>query len=253
MVNIVEKVIKEVEPLEDAVLIEGLPGIGHVGRIVAEHIIHEFNGEKVLELYCDDFPPQVLVNEDGTVEFMNNSIYIIKEPIPIIVVTGNTQALTPMGQYQTSKRLTELGIKYGARVVYTIGGFGIGNLKENPAVYVAATSKELANKIKGHGAVFRGDGGGILGAAGLMLTFSKLNGIDGACIMGETPGYLIDPKSAGRVLEVLSKILGIEINMDEIEKRAKEMEMFLEKIRNFEKSQEQKQAMPRDDDLRYIG
>ena len=253
MISIIERVIKEVEPLENAVLIEGLPGIGHVGKIVAEHIIHEFNGEKVLELYSDDFIPQVLVNVDGTVEFMNNSLYIIKKPIPIIVVTGNTQALTPMGQYQISKRLVELGIKYGARIVYTIGGFGIGSLKENPAVYVAATSKELANKIKEYGAVFREDGGCILGAAGLMLTFSKLSGIEGVCIMGETPGHLIDPKSAGKILEILSKILEIEINMDEIDKRAKEMEIFLEKIRNFEKSLEQKHAMPKDDDLRYIG
>ena len=58
MVNIIENIVKHAEPLKDAVLIEGLPGIGHVGRVAAEHIVEEFNGEKVLEIYCDDFPPQ---------------------------------------------------------------------------------------------------------------------------------------------------------------------------------------------------
>ena len=260
MVKIIERVIKKVEPLKDAVLIEGLPGIGHVGRIAAEHLIQEFQGEKVMELYCYDFPPQVLVNEDGTIESMNNEIYIIREPIPMIVVTGNTQALSPIGQYQLSERLVEIGIKYGARITYTLGGFGIGRIKEDPLVYVAATSKELAERIKAHGALFRADGGGIVGAAGLMLTFSKLMGIEGACLMGETPGYLIDPKSARKVLEVLAKVLNIEIDMGELEKRAREMEAFLERIRRFEKQLEQghlmireKDKRQREEDLRYIG
>ncbi len=258
MVKIIEKKIKDVEPLKDAILIEGLPGIGHVGRIAAEHLIHEFNGEKVLELYCDDFPPQVLVNNDGTVEFMNNEFYIIKEPVPMVVVLGNTQALSPTGQYHLSQKIVEIGIRYGANITYTLGGFGIGKLKDDPEVYVASTSKELADKIKELGAEFRQDGGSIIGAAGLMLTFSKLNGIEGVCLMGETPGYLVDPKSARKVLEILSKIVGFKISMKELEERAKEMEKFLEKIRKFEEEalqqQQQQQQIPAsDDDLRYIG
>ncbi len=259
MVKIIENKIKDVEPLKNAVLIEGLPGIGHVGRIAAEHLIHELNGEKVLELYCDDFPPQVLVNNDGTIEFMNNEFYIIKEPVPMIVVLGNTQALSPDGQYQLSQKIVEIGIRYGANITYTLGGFGIGKLKDKPEVYVASTSQELANKIKELGAKFRQDGGAIVGAAGLMLAFSKLSSIEGVCLMGETPGYLVDPKSARSVLELLSKILGFEISMKELEDRAKEMEKFLEKIRKFEEEaiqqqqQQQQISANNDDDLRYIG
>jgi uncharacterized protein (TIGR00162 family) len=254
MVKIIEKIIKDAEPLKDAILIEGLPGIGHVGRIAAEHLIHEFNGEKVLELYCDDFPPQVLVNNDGTVEFMNNEFYLIKEPVPMVVVLGNTQALSPAGQYQLSQKIVEIGIRYGAKITYTLGGFGIGQIKDTPTVYVASTSKELADKISELGAEFRQDGGSIIGAAGLMLTFSKLNGIEGVCLMGETPGYLVDPKSARRVLEILSKFVGFEISMKELEERAKEMEKFLEKIRKFEEEALQQQQIPAsEDDLRYIG
>ncbi|WP_292460633.1 proteasome assembly chaperone family protein [Methanothermococcus sp.] len=255
MVKIIEKKINDAEPLNDAILIEGLPGIGHVGRIAAEHLIHEFNGEKVLELYCDDFPPQVLVNNDGTVEFMNNEIYLIKEPVPMVVVLGNTQALSPAGQYHLSQKIVEIGIRYGAKITYTLGGFGIGKIKDTPAVYVASTSKELADKISKLGAEFRQDGGSIIGAAGLMLTFSKLNGIEGVCLMGETPGYLVDPKSARRVLEILSKFVGFEVSMTELEERAKEMEKFLEKIKKFEEEaiKQQQQIPAREEDLRYIG
>lgn len=254
MIKIIERKIKDVEPLKDAILIEGLPGIGHVGRIAAEHIVQEFNGEKFMELYCDDFPPQVLVNDDGTIEVMSNEFYMIKEPVPMIVVLGNTQALSPAGQYHLSERIIDIGMKYGAKMTYTLGGFGIGKIKETMNVYVASTSKELAEKMKELGAEFRKDGGGIVGAAGLMLTFSKLKGIEGVCLMGETPGYLVDPKSARAILELLSKAIGFEIDMKELEERAKDMEKVLEKIRKFEEEAVmQQQRVPTDDDLRYIG
>ncbi|WP_423792460.1 proteasome assembly chaperone family protein [Methanocaldococcus indicus] len=257
MVKIITRKIKDVEKLENALLIEELPGIGHVGRLAAEHLVHEFNGEKFLELFCYDFPPQVLVKDDGTIEYMCASFYRIEEPKPMIIVVGNTQALSPIGQYHLSEEIVKIGIEYGANFVYTFGGFGTGKISEEIKVYGATTKKELAEKIKEYGIVFRTDGGGIVGAAGLMLLFADLNNIPGICLMGETPGYFIDPNAAKAVLEKFGKIENIEINLEELEKRAKGMEEFFDKIRKFEeemiKNLQQQKKPAHDDDLRYIG
>ncbi|ENN96694.1 hypothetical protein J422_00946 [Methanocaldococcus villosus KIN24-T80] len=253
MIKFIKRKIKDIK-LENALLIEGLPGIGHVGRLAAEHLVHEFNGEKFLELYCYDFPPQVLVKDDGTIEYMKADFYAIKEPKHMIVVLGNTQALTPVGQYHLAEEIVKLGIEHGANFVYTFGGFGIGKLVKEAKVYGATTSKELAEKLKEHGVIFRNDGGGIVGAAGLMLLFADLNNIPGICLMGETPGYLIDPNAAKAVLEKFSKLENIEINMEELEKRAKSMEQFIERIKKFEEETlKALQKPPSDEDLRYIG
>ena len=48
--------------LEDPVLIEGLPGVGHVGKLAAEHLLEEFDGELVRRVYATEFPPQVNVD-----------------------------------------------------------------------------------------------------------------------------------------------------------------------------------------------
>jgi proteasome assembly chaperone (PAC2) family protein len=53
---------KEVN-LRDPILIEGLPGIGHVGKLVADHLVKELKAEKVVEIYSHHFPPQVMVLE----------------------------------------------------------------------------------------------------------------------------------------------------------------------------------------------
>ncbi|ADG13712.1 protein of unknown function DUF75 [Methanocaldococcus infernus ME] len=254
MVKMIRKVVKEIDPLKDALLIEGLPGIGHVGRLAAEHLVHEFNGELFLELYCYDFPPQVLVKDDGTIEYMRAEFYKIEEPKPMIIVLGNTQALSPIGQYHLSEEIVKIGIEYGASFVYTFGGFGTGKISEEPKVYGATNRKELAEKIKEHGVEFRSDGGGIVGAAGLMLLFADLNNLPGVCLMGETPGYLIDPNAAKAVLEKFSSIENIKIDMEELKKRAKSMEQFIERIRKFEEEMvKAMQKPPSDEDLRYIG
>jgi hypothetical protein len=68
--------------------------------------------------------------------------------------------------------------------------------------------------------------------------------------MGETSGYLVDPKSARAVLEVLQDVVGFEVGYEALEERAEEMEEVVGKLQEM---QQQQQAIPTDDDLRYIG
>ncbi|NLU03902.1 MAG: proteasome assembly chaperone family protein, partial [Methanothermobacter sp.] len=60
-------VLEDIE-LSSPIFIEALPGIGHVGKLAADHIIDELKAVKFAELYSPSFPPQVLVDEDGIVE-----------------------------------------------------------------------------------------------------------------------------------------------------------------------------------------
>jgi len=68
--------------------------------------------------------------------------------------------------------------------------------------------------------------------------------------MGETSGYLVDPKSARAVLEVLQEVVGFEVGYDSLEDRAEEMEEVVKKIQEMEQGQG---GAPSDDDLRYFG
>ena len=51
--------------LKDAILLEGLPGVGNVGKLAATHLIEELKAKKCMEIYSSHFPPQVLIDEDG--------------------------------------------------------------------------------------------------------------------------------------------------------------------------------------------
>jgi hypothetical protein len=67
--------------------------------------------------------------------------------------------------------------------------------------------------------------------------------------MGETSGYLVDPKSAQAVLEILQDLIGFDVDYASLEERADEMEEVVRKIQEME----QGPATPSDEDLRYIG
>jgi len=47
--------IKEIT-LKDPILVEGLPGVGHVGKLVADHMVEELKAEKIIEIYSPHFP-----------------------------------------------------------------------------------------------------------------------------------------------------------------------------------------------------
>ncbi len=70
--------------------------------------------------------------------------------------------------------------------------------------------------------------------------------------MGTTSGYLVDPKSAQAVLSVLSSILDMQVDTQNLEDRAKDMERIMAKILEMEQMQGPREIGV-DEDLRYIG
>ena len=68
----------KIPKLKNPILIEGLPGIGNVGKLAVEHLIDSINATKFADMYSKDFPPQVFINPDGTTELVKNEFFYWK-------------------------------------------------------------------------------------------------------------------------------------------------------------------------------
>ncbi len=238
--------------LNKPVLIEGLPGVGNVGKLVAEHIIQELEAEPIVEIYSCHFPPQVLVNENGTVHLCKNEIYAWKsKKQDLLIVSGDQQSVTNEGHYIISEKMLDLAQQYGVSRIYTLGGYGIGQLVERQTVLGAANDAELVDEMKKYGVEFREEepGGNIVGASGLLLGLGKLRGIPAVCLLGLTSGYLVDPKSAQAVLKILTQALNLKIDMQALENRAEEMEKVVGRLKEMEQAQTPRR---REEELGYI-
>jgi uncharacterized protein (TIGR00162 family) len=246
-------VYKEKPKLKDPILVEGLPGVGNVGKLAAEHLVDQLKAVKFADIYSKYFPPQVLVNDSGTIRLVSNEMFYVRRPETandIIILIGDYQGLTPDGQYELSDKTLKMAQELGVKRIFTLGGYGLGKMIEKPRVLGAATEPELVEEMKKHGVTFsKGEpGSGIVGASGLLLGLGTLYGMRSVCLMGETSGYFVDPKGAQAVLEVLAKILDVKIDFTELESKAEQIDMITSKLREVEP-----QAEPKREDLGYIG
>ena len=253
IINVLEK-----PELDNPIFIEALPGIGHVGKLVADHILKELNGTKWAEIYSPDFPPQVLVNEDGVIEPMVNELHYLKDvgesKQDFIFLVGNTQALSPEGQYKLCGQILDLVDDYNITKMFTLGGLATGQPVENAKVFASVTNIDLLDKLNDLEVTMRSADGGIVGASGILLALGKLRGIEGICLMGETPGYFIDAEAAEALLLVLIELTDIVVDTEKLEERAEETRKMISQAQQMEQEMMQRSAMPPgEDDLRYIG
>jgi uncharacterized protein (TIGR00162 family) len=249
--------------LKKPILVEGLPGIGYVGRIAAKHLVSELGAEKFAILHSHHFQPQVIIKKSGMIQTMKNEFYFWKAQNntqrDLIIIVGNTQSMSPEGQYALSEKLLDIVEPYEIDTIYTLGGLGMGQMVEKPKVLGAVTHKKLIPALEELGVIVRRDEiGQIIGVSGLLLALSSLRGIHGACLMGETSGFYMDPLSAKAVLEVLSTLLNVEVDVKKLAKRAKAAEKRVAEAQKVEKKIMEDMGIiqkgePTADDMRYIG
>lgn len=239
--------------LETPLLLEGLPGVANVGALAAGHLIDEFDSTLVRRIHSTHFPPQVTI-EGRTAELTGAEVHAVDlAGQDVLVLTGDHQPQSPRGHYQVTEAVLDVAESFEADRVIAMGGVPTGELIESYDVLGATTDEDFADELAEVGVVFRDDepAGGIIGVSGLLLGLGARRGLPAACLMGETSGYLVDPKSATRLLEVLSSLLSFEVDTASLDERAEEMEDVLNKIQEFEA--EAQVDVGTDEDLRYIG
>ena len=252
------KVFEKVK-LKRPIMVEGLPGIGNVGRVAAGYLVSELKMKKFAELYSPHFLPLVLLQNDSVANLLKCEFYYYRgKDRDIVILTGDTQSITPEGHYEIIDKILDFTTKLGVKELITLGGFAEGKEVVEPRVIGAVNDKSLLKKYEKFGIDFGKEHpiGTIVGASGLLLGLGKMYNVDGICIMGETFGLplVTDPKAADAVLHVLVKILGVKVDRSKLEKTIKEMEDRIEKTDKIHKKMLQQLSKPsKGEDIKYIG
>jgi len=246
--------------LKNPLFIEGLPGVGYIGKNVADYLVDECKAVKFGEILSSYFPPLVLMDpkKNGLIDELKNEFYYISKSKDIkqdvILLTGDAQSVDINGHFIIARKIIQFASDFGVKTIITLGGFSSGTLlKKEPRVFGAATSKKIIKEFEKYNVVFKKNPvNQIIGAAGILLSIAKRHNIEGVCLMGETSGLLgSDPKSTECVVSVLSKYLGFKINLDKLDKRAKEMDKIIKKLEKIKDEIMTSKKSPKQ--LGYIG
>lgn len=235
--------------LKNPVLISGLPGSGYVAKLGIEHLAKGLHSELFAIIYSSSFPPQVVTKQDGSTELMKHELHYWKNPEngpDLILYTGDAQPVTPEAEYELADRVLEVSSSLGAKNIYTLAAYITGKFVEQPKVFGTATDKETAQMLTSTGVTLMTEGA-ITGMNGLLIGIAKIKGMKGVCLLGETSGYVIDPKAAQAVLDALSKILGIKVDLSTLEQSAKESEAILKTLEDVKRGGDRPSGQPSKD------
>lgn len=235
---------KERPTLNQPLLVMGLPGIGFVSKLAADHLVKTLKGKHFATLYSPHFPNQVLAMRTGRLRpFTMKFYYTRTKNRDLIVLRGDLQPLTVEGQYEVTAQILQYAASLGSGEVMAMAGYALNQKVDKPSIYCTATSKAQFNKYVKMGCKRNDAIVPIIGLAGLVPALAPLYGLTGSCLLVETPGTGIDANGSTALIEFLSKVLGHKIETIHLRDRAAKAADLAKKIEEQTRSAEERKMV----------
>ena len=226
--------------LNNPIFIEGLPGIGNVGKIAVDFMIEELKAKKLYSFFSYKFPHSVFINEKDLIEVPKLAIYYKKfspqsRKKDLLLLQGDIQPIDEVSCYTFCEEVLKIIKRHRCQEVVTIGGIGLSSIPESPKVYGTSNDEKLLKAYlkKGSGIEKKiyGVVGPIIGVSGILLGLGKKRKVKGIALLAETFGHpmYLGVKGAKEVLKVLEKRFSYGINIHKMSKEVIEAERELMK------------------------
>lgn len=215
--------------LNNPVFVEGLPGIGNVGKVAVDFLIDELKAKKLFEITSYTFPHSVFVNEDNLVELpIVEVFYKAGGKRDILLLGGDVQPIDEISSYEFSEKILDMAEKLNVGEIITLGGIGLNDIPKKPKVYCTGNTKKIIDKYKSDSVSnnLYGIVGPIVGVSGLLLGLSTRRNIEAISLLAETYGHpmYLGIKGAKEILRVLNKNLDLKIDVNKLDREIKDIE-----------------------------
>lgn len=240
MANI-DIVNEDIEP-NGAMLVEGLPGVGLVGKIVADHLVNIHEMEYFAGVHCEGVP-QTAVYRGESSELRppvrlhaneDHNLLVLQSDVPISPSKATEFAACITG-WIDSNDITPLYLS------------GLPDQSDDvPELYGVATG-EGATLLDEAGIVPPADGGLISGPTGALVYHAGRNDLDSVGLIVETNPQFPDPEAARVMLEGgIEPLTGIDVNTEDLVEQAEQIQEAREQLaqRMHQADDESSQAEP---------
>jgi uncharacterized protein (TIGR00162 family) len=233
----VVRLYKEPHPAA-CVLFASWPGIGNVSVIAADYLRRKLDAEEIGEIEPTQFfEPTGIMVKDNVVEaprFPQSKFYYWQDAVSgngLLLFIGEEQPSSK--GYELAQCILDVAERLKVQRVYSCAA-AVARIHhtEELKVWGAATSSELTDSLESFDIVLKGDLH-IAGLNGLFLGAARERGIEGICLLGEVPTYAVqipNPKASLAVLEVLCRMLGIEVDLAELSESAAQSERQMDRL-----------------------
>lgn len=233
--------------LERPTLICGWPGIGNIGLIAADTLRKSLHAEELGEIEnWDFFYPRKVKIQAGLLEdleFPSNKFYFKKlRTGDLIFFIADEQPRGDRKAYQIGESVANVAIRFGCKRIFTSGAaVALIHHQMKPRVWAVPNKEYLVEEVRRYQNTIlmsdiasRSGQGHISGLNGLLIGIARERDVEAICLMGEFPLYISHstpyPKASQSVLEVLTKILGVTIDLSHLEQWSHDTDKKIEEI-----------------------
>lgn len=249
--------------LNNPLFIEGLPGIGNVGKIAVDFLVEEFKAKKLYTFFTHRYPHSVFVNDKNLVEMPKVEIYYKKfngKKRDLLLLIGDVQPIDEETCYEFCEEILKIAKQYKCSEVITTGGIGLQNIPEKPKVYCTSNDAVLladyTSKWSGVEKQIFGVVGPIVGVSGVLLGLGKKRGVKAVSLLAETFGHpmYLGVKGAQALLRVLEDKFEFGVDLKKMGKEIIEIEKeLMRKTKALENRGSRAGARARKKEVSYIG
>jgi uncharacterized protein len=211
------------EDVKDAVVLEGSPELGLIGNILGWLLVEQLKMKQIGYIDSKQFPPLAVLykgiaihpfriySSDGIVLFLSDFI------VPPTVSYDMSKAIVDWMERNNSKEL----ITFNSMVV----------MEKSGAVAGAANSEDALKRL-GEIELPILPFGNVNGLSGSLLTRTATKNIPASCLFAEVLNQYPDPRAAASIVNVLNKMLDIDVDAEPLIKEAEEIEERLKELAN---------------------
>ena len=228
--------------LDEPMLVEGLPGVGLVGKIAADHLVDECDMTYYASLHCEGIPSVATYESDD---------HRVRPPVRIYADESRDllvlQSDIPVSPQAASDFTSCLVGWFDEENVTPLCLSGLPEEKDDvPHLYGVATG-DAGGLLTEHDVDAPPEDGMVSGPTGALLAEASEQGIDSVGLVVQANAQFPDPEAA-RVLLVngIGPLAGIEVDTDRLVEQAEKIADAREKLakRMQQAEEESTQAQP---------
>lgn len=214
MINI--KLFKNCD-IKGYTLIDAFPGVGLVGPMAGSYMIEKLKMKYIGYIESEEFPPIAAIH-NGTPMFPAR---IYKEDNYKLVV-AMSEFVIPAGiVFKMSMEILAFVRKYGVSRMISISG--MPSVKPSDTAYVTSPDQSALKKAAKAGLKTINEGV-VAGVGAVLMTNSDQLNVESMNILVEVNPQVMDPKYAEIAIIGLNKILGIDIDLEDLKQESKVVE-----------------------------
>jgi uncharacterized protein len=224
MVNVVddEKCCQIIsEDVENSTILECSPVLGLIGNIVGWLLVEELKMEEIGYIESKYFPPLAVLYKGVAIHPFR--IYRADD----LVVFLSDFVVPPEVTYDMTNEIIEWMVHNHSKEIITLNSIAVP--QKTDGVVGAGNSEESLKKL-GEFDIPVLPFGNLNGISGTLLTQANANGIPGSCLFAEVINQYPDPRAAASLVEVLNKVMKIDVNPEPLLKEAEQIESRLKEL-----------------------